>query len=61
MADASAAGRELQTAIARIVAEAGPQRRLDELIELSRQRQLSSEELQEFQRLLAGRRAPSGT
>ncbi|TAK54652.1 MAG: DNA primase [Gammaproteobacteria bacterium] len=61
VADASAAGRELQTAIARIVAEAGPQRRLDELIELSRQRQLSSEELQEFQRLLAGRRAPSGT
>ena len=53
--DEAAAGRELATAIARLAAESGPQRRLDELIGLSRERQLGSEELLEFQRLLARR------
>ncbi|MBM5812059.1 MAG: DNA primase [Gammaproteobacteria bacterium] len=53
--DPEAAGRELVTAIARLRAESGPDRRLDELIRLSRDRQLTSEELLEFQQLLANR------
>ncbi len=59
--DAAAAGRELATAITRLASESGPQRRLDELISLSRERQLGSEELLEFQRLLSLRGKPAGS
>ncbi len=57
--DAAAASRELRTAVDKLIAEHGPERRLDELIARSREQKLSSEEQQEFQALLK-RRAPGG-
>ncbi|MGA1578282.1 MAG: DNA primase [Steroidobacteraceae bacterium] len=47
------AAAELVRAVERLLSETGPQRRLDELIEASRERRLSPEEQQEFQVLLA--------
>ncbi|MFZ8983783.1 MAG: DNA primase [Steroidobacteraceae bacterium] len=46
------AAAELVRAVERLLSETGPQRRLDELIEASRERRLSAEEQQEFQVLL---------
>jgi DNA primase len=54
--DRPAAERELRTAVDKLVAEAGPGRRLDELIAASRERKLSSEEQEEFQALLGAHR-----
>ncbi len=56
--DARAAGRELDSLLARIGAELGPEKRLNELIELARERRLSEPEQKEFQGLL-GARGPS--
>ena len=47
-------------ALKRLAAEFGPDRRLNDLIALSRERKLSSEEQLEFQRLLGGRGHPAG-
>jgi DNA primase len=57
VADAAGAARELVTAIARLVAEHGPEKRLDELIARSREQKLTPEEQQEFQSLLKRRSA----
>ncbi len=54
--DRLAAERELRTAVEKLVAEAGPGRRLDELIAASRERKLTPEEQEEFQALLGARR-----
>ncbi len=56
--DARAAGRELATVLERIGAELGPEKRLNELIELARERRLTEQEQKEFQGLL-GARGPS--
>jgi DNA primase len=53
--DARAAGRELVSLLDRIGGELGPGKRLDELIEASRERRLSAEEQKEFQGLLGTR------
>jgi hypothetical protein len=53
--DARAAGRELVSLLDRIGGALGPGRRLDELIEASRERRLSAEEQKEFQGLLGAR------
>ena len=58
MRDAKSAGRELVSLLERIGLELGPGKRLDELIDASRERQLSEEEQKEFQGLL-GARAPA--
>ena len=51
-----AAERELRTAVDKLIAEAGPGRRLDELIAASRERKLTPEEQEEFQALLGAHR-----
>jgi DNA primase len=56
--DARAAGRELATLLERIGAELGPEKRLNELIELARERRLSEQEQKEFQGLLGARGKP---
>ena len=56
--DARAAGRELVSLLERIGRELGPGRRLNELIEASRERRLSDEEQKEFQGLLGDRAPP---
>ncbi len=56
--DRGAAERELRTALQKLVAEAGPGRRLDELIAASGERKLTAEEQVEFQQLLSKRRRP---
>ena len=53
--DPKAAGRELAALLDRIGRELGPQKRLNELIELERERRLSDEEKKEFQGLLGAR------
>jgi DNA primase len=53
--DAAAAARELGNAIDKLLEQAGPGRRLDELIALSQDRRLTREEQQEFQALLGAR------
>jgi len=53
--DARAAGRDLVMALSRLAMEFGPDQRLNELIALSRERRLTDEEQQEFQKLLTGR------
>ena len=58
--DARAAGRDLAMALKRLAAEFGPDKRLDELIALSRERKLTNEEQQEFQRLLGARGGEAG-
>jgi DNA primase len=58
--DSRAAGRELASLLERIGAELGPEKRLNELIELSRERRLTGAEQQEFQGLLGARRPPPG-
>jgi DNA primase len=58
--DARAAGRELASLLARIGAELGPGKRLNELIELSRERRLTDQEQKEFQGLLGSRGAVPG-
>jgi DNA primase len=55
--DVRAAGRELVSLLERIGLELGPGRRLNELIEASRERRLSEQEQKEFQGLL-GAKAP---
>jgi DNA primase len=60
VADAKAAGRELATLIGRIGAELGPEKRLNELIELARERRLTEPEQKEFQGLLSARHVPAG-
>jgi DNA primase len=55
VADARAAGRELATLLERLGAELGPEKRLNELIELARDRRLSEQEQKEFQGLLGAR------
>ncbi len=57
--DRAAAERELHTAIRKLVAAAGPGKRLDDLIAASGERKLTLEEQQEFQSLLESRHAPS--
>jgi DNA primase len=59
VADARAAGRELDSLVSRIGAELGPEKRLNELIELARERRLTGAEQKEFQGLL-GARTPAG-
>jgi len=54
--DRAGAERELATAVERLVSDAGPGRRLDELIAASRERTLSAEEKLEFQELMKARR-----
>jgi len=58
--DARAAGRELATVLDRIGAELGPEKRLNELIELARERRLTEQEQKEFQGLLGARGLPGG-
>ena len=58
--DARAAGRDLAMALKRLAAEFGPDKRLNELIVLSQERKLTSEEQQEFQRLLGARGGEAG-
>jgi DNA primase len=58
--DARAAGRELATVLERIGAELGPEKRLNELIELARERRLTEQEQKEFQGLLGARGRPPG-
>jgi DNA primase len=58
--DARAAGRELATLLDRIGAELGPEKRLNELIELARERRLTEQEQKEFQGLLGARGRPPG-
>jgi DNA primase len=58
--DRAAAERELATAVQKLIAEAGPGRRLDELIAASGERKLTLEEQQEFQALLGGLHRPPG-
>jgi hypothetical protein len=53
--DARSAGRELASLLERIGAELGPEKRLNELIELARERRLSEAEQKEFQGLLGDR------
>jgi DNA primase len=53
--DAAGASRELRTAVDKLIAEHGPERRLDELIARSRDQKLTPEEQQEFQALLKQR------
>jgi len=53
--DRAAAERELATAVQKLLSEAGPGRRLDELIAASGERKLTAEEQQEFQALLGAR------
>jgi len=60
VADARAAGRELATVLERIGAELGPEKRLNELIELARERRLTEQEQKEFQGLLGARGLPGG-
>jgi hypothetical protein len=48
-------------ALQRLAAEFGPDKRLNDLIAASRERKLSSEEQQEFQRLLGSRGQTAGT
>ena len=55
VADARAAGRELASLLERIGRELGPDKRLNELIELARERRLSAAEQKEFQGLLGAR------
>ena len=55
VADARAAGRELGSLLERIGAELGPEKRLNELIELAKERRLTGPEQQEFQALLGAR------
>jgi DNA primase len=55
VADARAAGRELASLLERIGAELGPEKRLNELIELARERRLTGPEQKEFQGLLGAR------
>jgi len=55
VADARAAGRELDSLLSRIGAELGPEKRLNELIELARERRLTAQEQKEFQGLLGAR------
>jgi DNA primase len=59
--DRAAAERELLNALQKLVAEAGPGRRLDELIAASGERRLTAEEQLEFQELLNQRRPPGNT
>ncbi len=58
--DARAAGRELANVLERIGAELGPEKRLNELIELARERRLSEPEQKELQTLLSVRNQPRG-
>jgi len=58
--DARAAGRELATLLERIGAELGPEKRLNELIDLARERRLTEQEQKEFQGLLGARGKPAG-
>ena len=53
--DPKAAGRELLALLDRVGRELGPKKRLNELIELERERRLSDEEKKEFQGLLGAR------
>ena len=53
-------GRELATVLERIGAELGPEKRLNELIELARERRLTEQEQKEFQGLLGARGQPGG-
>ncbi len=53
--DARAAGRELAKVLDRIGAELGPEKRLNELIELARERRLTEQEQKEFQGLLGSK------
>jgi DNA primase len=55
VADARAAARELASLLERIGRELGPERRLNELIEVARERRLSPAEQKEFQGLLGAR------
>jgi hypothetical protein len=57
--DAAAAAAELGSAVARLVAEENPARRLDELLARARDTALSDQEKQELQGLLQVRRGPA--
>jgi DNA primase len=54
--DPKAAARELSTVLERMGRELGPEKRLNELIRLDRERRLSDEEKKEIQGLLGARR-----
>ncbi len=58
--DVGGAERELRTAVEKLMAAAGPGRRLDALIAASRERKLTTEEQQEFQALLTQRGPAAG-
>ncbi len=55
VADPKAAGRELASLLERIGAELGPEKRLNELIEIAKDRRLTEPEQKEFQGLLGAR------
>jgi DNA primase len=59
VADPRGAGRELVSLLERIGTELGPEKRLNELIELAKERRLTEPEQKEFQGLLTAR-PPSG-
>ncbi len=61
VADSAGAARELRTATDKLIAEHGPERRLDELIARAREQKLTPEEQQEFQSLLKRRGTPDPT
>ncbi|MFZ2508652.1 MAG: toprim domain-containing protein, partial [Steroidobacteraceae bacterium] len=58
--DGRAAGRDLAMALKRLAAEFGPDKRLNELIAVSRERKLTTEEQKEFQQLLGDRGSLTG-
>jgi len=55
VADPKAAGRELASLLERVGAELGPEKRLNELIEIAKDRRLTEPEQKEFQGLLGAR------
>jgi len=55
--DQAAAERELRSAVQKLIAEAGPLRRFEELQAIQDQRKLTAEEKQEYQSLLLSMRA----
>jgi DNA primase len=63
VSDATAAAAELGSAVARLVVEANPTVRIDELLAKARESELSADEKQELQRLLQARRTgtPEGS
>jgi hypothetical protein len=60
VADAAAAAQELQMAIAKLIQEHGPGRRMDELLRKAEEMGLNSDEKTELSRLLTSKGRPPG-